>query len=220
MSSCHATAHSSPELRAFVSEVFHSLAQPLTALHCSLELALLQDRSAKEYRASIQAALENAERLRRGLTLARELAEASDPGETASVPLLALLEEARQELLPVLSVGSRNLDVRCTGTISVRGNHTNLLRGFVYLLEFCLRRYSGDLKVVAAQQPQSQVTINIEPLSLTASDIKAECETSSQLQLAGRIFSAAGGCLSWRPACQPTQFRVELPLSPASTSSK
>jgi hypothetical protein len=43
-----------------VFEVFHSLSQPLTALHCSLELSLQRDQTVEELRAGIQTALENA----------------------------------------------------------------------------------------------------------------------------------------------------------------
>ena len=66
----------------FAANVFHDLSQPLTALHCSLELALARDQTIEEFRASVEAALHNAERLRQRLLLLRELSDADDPGDT------------------------------------------------------------------------------------------------------------------------------------------
>ena len=62
----------------FASSVFHDLSQPLTALHCSLELALLQDQTIEEFRASVEGALRAADRLRQQLLLLRELHDADD----------------------------------------------------------------------------------------------------------------------------------------------
>ncbi len=64
-------------------EIFHSLSQPLTALICSLELSLSCDRTIEELRATVQAALENAERLRRRLMFLRELTDADGPGDSS-----------------------------------------------------------------------------------------------------------------------------------------
>jgi len=47
----------------FVSDVFHALSQPLTALRCSLELALIQDGDAKTFRVALEEALKQAERV-------------------------------------------------------------------------------------------------------------------------------------------------------------
>ena len=44
----------------FVSKVLHDLAQPLTALECGLELGLLQDKTAAEFRDRMQKLLEAA----------------------------------------------------------------------------------------------------------------------------------------------------------------
>jgi signal transduction histidine kinase len=88
--------------RDFASDVLHDLSQPLTALQCSLELALLRDRTLEELRVSVEAALHDAERLRRRLLLLRELSDADDPGDT-STPLLLdrLLQELRDDMLPL-----------------------------------------------------------------------------------------------------------------------
>ena len=66
---------------AFLSEVFHELSQPLTSLHCGLELSLRRDQSVEELRASIQSALENTARLRQRLVFMRGLNDTFDPGD-------------------------------------------------------------------------------------------------------------------------------------------
>ena len=102
---------------SFVSDVLHKLSQPLTALHCSLELSLVRDQTSEEFRASVEAALQNAERLRQNLLLLRELSDADDPGDiSAPVQLQELLQEARQDFLPVCeSAGGffTSVAVRC-----------------------------------------------------------------------------------------------------------
>jgi hypothetical protein len=69
-------SHSEPGDEEILVHIFHLLSQPLTALHCSLELALITGGDLHDYRRSIESALENADRLRSRLLLAREMAEA------------------------------------------------------------------------------------------------------------------------------------------------
>src|SRR5579884_842161 len=71
------------ERRASISEAFHSLNQPITSLHCILELALARPRSPEEYRQRIAEALENAGAVLRLARALREVVEDDDAGENA-----------------------------------------------------------------------------------------------------------------------------------------
>ena len=111
---------------SFVSEVFHKLSQPLTALQCSLELCLERDKSPQEFRASVGAALENVERLRQRLLLLRELNDADDPGDISKpVQLQELLQELQQDFLPVCESVGGYFTVSCE-PLRVRGNGAKL----------------------------------------------------------------------------------------------
>jgi hypothetical protein len=85
------------ERRRAVSEAFHSFHQPLTSLHCGLELALSKPRNEGEYRKRIEDALVNAGQILRLNKALRELVDAPDPGErfgtVAFDPLIAQLRE-------------------------------------------------------------------------------------------------------------------------------
>ena len=90
------------EPRQLGSDLFHALSQPLTALCCSLELALQQTLTAEEYRESVSRALMQAERVS-WLTMGiRELFEAGQAGEDCEVlPLQVAVASAIDDVLPV-----------------------------------------------------------------------------------------------------------------------
>jgi hypothetical protein len=48
------TTVTSPPNGEFVSKVLHDFAQPVTALECGLELALLQDKTVDEFHARVR----------------------------------------------------------------------------------------------------------------------------------------------------------------------
>ena len=147
------------------SEIVHNLSQPLTALQCSLELSLFRDQTVNELRASVEAALENAECLRQRLRMLRELDQADDPGDLSlPIELNGLLRELREELLPLFeSAGQQfELHLEC-GTLPVLGNQTKLMRALFYFLEY-LFRYSAkeatlSLGVCPTRQRQAEISI-------------------------------------------------------------
>ena len=119
-------------------DLFHTLSQPLTALQCSLELALVRDRTAGEFRASVEAALENAERLRQSFLLLRELNDADDPGDiSAPVDLRQVLLELGEDFLPIFESAGGQLDVT-TDAVQIRGNTAKLKQAFFYLIDYLL----------------------------------------------------------------------------------
>ena len=69
--------------RDLLAQIFHLISQPMTALQCSLEFALNTLEDPHQCRTWVETALENSERLRCRLSLAREIAEAAEPGYPA-----------------------------------------------------------------------------------------------------------------------------------------
>jgi signal transduction histidine kinase len=69
----HATAADNDRL----AELFHELAQPLTTLHCCLELSLKKVRSSKSRR-DLQIALQQAENIAKLISQLREVLEGAN----------------------------------------------------------------------------------------------------------------------------------------------
>jgi signal transduction histidine kinase len=206
-----------PAHHDFPSTVFHDLSQPLTALHCSLELALLRDQTIEEFRSSVEAALENAERLRQRLLLLRELSDADDPGDT-SVPLDLdrLLQRTRADMLPLFESAGRSFEMTCEA-MRVPANEAKLTRGFFYLLEFLLRCESPGcgLCLRGRRSRRRQLEIRIEGCGAHPDGSSKDCldlDGSGGLEIARRTFRAIGGDLTWMVSVGlPGVWIVQLP---------
>ena len=208
--------------RSFVSEIFHTLSQPLTALQCSLELSLLRDTSADELRTSIAAALENAESLRQRLMLVRGLNDADDPGDiTRPVDLSALLGGLQEEMAPLFESAGQEFQLTLpAGDVKVYGNQVKLTRALFYLLEY-LFRYSrrGATLGVTLGQGGAQALIEIvscssPPVSPADDDGEPSSNCSCEVEFARRSLCAAGGSLE--PVISPANqsiWRAILPLA-------
>ncbi len=189
--------------RDFALSAFHDLSQPLTALHCSLELALLRDQTIEEFRASVEAALQNADRLRQRLLLLRELRDADDPGDTSMpLDLDQLLRRLREDMLPLFESAGRYIELACEA-VQVPANEAKLTRGFFYLLEFLFRCDSPGcvLRMHGRRSRQQQVEICIEGCGARTdagpSEGCVDPDWSGELEIARRTFRAIGGDLTW-----------------------
>jgi len=204
--------------RAFVSDVFHSLSQPLTALQCSLELSLARDQTSQEFRASVEAALQNAERLRQRLLLLRELSEADDPGDvSAPVDLHQLLQDLQEDFLPVFESADGRFDVAC-GQVQVRGNAAKLTRAFFYLLEYLLRsgpRVSLSVHVARTNEWQVEIRMTFSGTGSAAvsGDDPSGPVSAGEVEIARRTFRAVGGDLAWVESGGQSVWIASLPLA-------
>jgi len=205
--------------RSFVSEVFHNLSQPLTALHCSLELSLFRDQTADELRAGIATALENAACLRQRLLLLRELNQAGDPGDL-SLPtdLNELLRDLREELLPLFESAGQQFELHLeAGELQVCGNRTKLMRALFYFLEY-LFRYSApgarlELRARAAEERQAEISIaTCSCLPVGPSAENESYQRSCEIEIARCSFEAAGGEFGLLASGSgPSVWRATLP---------
>ena len=185
--------------RAFVSDLFHAVSQPLTALQCGLELSLLRDQSAGEFRARVETALVNAKLLHQRLLEARALQDASEPGDPhLPVDVKGLLLQLQEDLLPVATSTKIKLDVKCEAAM-VHGNEARLRNGLFYLIEFLLRICRTDQRVSIRAQRVSLIafevsfrTCGLNRIESPESPLDADPADLS-LRIAQRTFRAAGG---------------------------
>jgi signal transduction histidine kinase len=197
MASNRPANHSFPEA-AFISEVFHNLSQPLTALHCTLDMALQNDASLTQLRASVQCALDSAERLRQRLMLVHALNDvrSTDP-RLQTTDLAALLCELTEMMTPLFeSEGRRLLAQLPCGPLLVRAENARLMRCLLVLLEYFLRYLAkGEtLLLSAAGRGDRHAEVRIGgALSLPVGPLDDGDHFCCEVELARRTFFAAGG---------------------------
>lgn len=179
--------------RDFLYHVFHLLSQPMTALQCALELALIGNGGPDELRSSVEYALENAERVRTRLLLVRELADASDAGDISRpVELEEVLLQALEQLQPLLESAGR-VPVLQLVRVFVVGDRCNLLRAFLYLLESLV--VVGGAASLWLEPAGESVMVHVTGVrheALSGERIKI----CPEIEIARRTFEAVGGTLS------------------------
>ena len=196
------------ERQQLVSELFHALSQPITALRCSLELAL-HDRAAVPSKQSLQTALAYAEKIAHLAGGIRELIQAADPGDDRADLLVEdYLREAILDMQPIAAAAQ--VQIGLSGSLSGRviSEPRRLKQALFYWLEFALASASSgsilDL-AIGEQEGQAMVTLSVprkkmdsvEP-ELAGYDAETESQKLSRrlgLAIAGRIFESAGGRL-------------------------
>ena len=180
------------EEQKLLGNVFHLISQPMTALQCSLEFALNTLDDPGQCRSWIEAALENSERLRCRLALAREVAEAAEPVDCAdTVELRPLLGEALSELEPIYPPGAQ--PQLQGGDVEVSCERSRLLRAFVCLLQ-CLAAAGGaapDVPELCVERRAELVEVRFSRFVLREGTSKDE--VVSELAIAKDTFESAGG---------------------------
>jgi signal transduction histidine kinase len=186
---------------ALISEVFHSLSQPLTALHCELELALCRDQTAEEWRGSVETALEDAERLRQRLLLLRALNEASDAGDLSQpTEITSLFRQLHQDMLPLFASAGQQfeLELEC-GTVQVRANPARLATALFAFVEY-LFRHSAEgavltIRVQAVAGQPAEISIRAATCLPVAPQVDGNLSIpySCEIEMARRTFLAVGG---------------------------
>jgi len=178
-----------------LSEVFHLISQPMTALQCSLEFALHEEKNPEQCRGWIVAALESSERLRCRLSMAREMAEAASPMNAAdTVELRSVLQEALEELHPLFDAAGTLPQIRCE-EMEVLGERSRLLRAFLYVLEHLSISSAPESHsaTISVDRDSGLVAVRFLQFVLRANSNKSE--VTSELEIAKRTFESAGGGL-------------------------
>lgn len=201
------TAASSSDLaeqrteRDMVSELFHAISQPLTALECGLEVSLRRDKTATQLRARVKTALVAAKLLHQRLLEARVLQDAGEPGDTSHpVEVETLLLQLQEDFAPVAESAKVSLCLKCEAAM-VRGNEARFRNGFFYLFEFLLRTCPSHRTVSIRAQRASLTTLEINFSNGDSASFESPESTQSAVPLdlgwrvAQRTFQSAGGDL-------------------------
>lgn len=141
--------------REFISEAFHTFNQPLTAMHCGLELCLLKERSEEEYRQRIEDALAHAGTVLQLSKAVRELAEAADPGEDLqNVELQPVLSALGEDLAVIAEAAVVALKLTCSNDVVVRADPGKLARHIGNLASILMRALEpgGNVGICAERE--------------------------------------------------------------------
>jgi len=180
--------------RNLLPRIFHLISQPITALQCSLEFALNTVEDPRQCRSWVEAALENSERLRCRLSLAREVAEAADPGDNGVVELASVLQEALCEVAPLFQGAGSTPGLQCEG-ILVAGERSRLLRAFLYLLQHLSASNTLPLYQPEIEVKREAELIELRFLRFVLQENSSKDYVTSQLEIARGTFESAGGGL-------------------------
>ena len=187
--------------RDLVSDIYHTLSQPLTALECGLEVSLRQDNTVAQLRARVASALVTAQVLHQRLLEARTLQDAGDAGDTTlPVPVQDLLSQLQEDFLLVARSAKVKLRVKCEPAM-VRGNEARLRSGFFHLFEYlmgtCPAHHTVHIRGVRTSSAvlEVQFTNGGSTRSKAIEPARAVSPGDMGLRIAQRIFRAVGGDL-------------------------
>ncbi len=218
------------ERRELISDLFHALNQPLTTLRCSLELALQQPRTAKQYRDGLIVALKHAEQIAWLATGIRELLEADDADDDHQVLALEVcLQETVVDLLPVAETAGVRLSFHRGSPCRVFFEPRRLRQALFHLLEYVLSgsRTAAAVNIEAAERGEEAVlvvTTSSQDVPCPQNSVAGPAANGSEgkapelarrlgLAIARGIFQAAGGGLRLEGSGDCLSVEVRLPLA-------
>jgi len=167
-----------------VSQVFHTLSQPLTELHGRLEMALVRDLNAGEMRTSICNALAAVDRVIASLCFLRDLAEAEQPGIKESVDLSSTFLEVFEDFHLVAEDRQIEVQVVKGRALWVQADSRRLSRALTLIVDSVL-----------ATSPRRVLLEPVEGglrLSMTGANLHSANDAQFRsLELARRLLEAA-----------------------------
>ena len=201
--------------RGFVSDVFHSLSQPLTALQCSLEIALIKPAETSEhYRAAINDALAMVKHVVDTSIFLREMADAECPGTPVRTDLRGLLARLVEEMAPLLESSGVRLRMEWKDEIVCMVDSAKLEKALFLLMDQMRSEVTSqtDLQVACRRGPShAEIELNLSAEVLRAQPGARE---HRGIELASAMVSGMGGALSiGRESAGNTIVEISLPLN-------
>jgi signal transduction histidine kinase len=191
----------------FVSEVFHAISQPLTALRCSLELALLQQLDVRQCRAALAEALAHAEQVTACAQFLRELADGDDTGHPCHTKLSTAVAAAMEEFRPAFESSGQVVRARCDGDVQVIADPDKLQRAFFLLMDYASAE-QRDVEVYVQSPRDLRVEFGI-PHGRAVGDRNMRARQS--LQIAERVLKTTGGEVTITTDGDARSLRVKWP---------
>jgi two-component system heavy metal sensor histidine kinase CusS len=210
-----------------VSDLFHALNQPITALRCSLELSLHRPRTAEQYRDTMQAAMQQAELIADWAVGIRALLQADDAGDDRQVLALdGFLRNAVADLQPVAESRQLEFGLHCDSAGCVLFEPQRLQQALSCVLDFAIgsssvgatvmvdaRDRDREAVIVLATSPGDRALGNAS--ARPSKDAGRILRQRLGLAIPRRILAAAGGSLQAETSRGGLRIELCLPLVPA-----
>jgi hypothetical protein len=214
------------EERQLFSDAFHALNQPLTALHCALEVTLARHATVDECRQTMANALLQVEHITVLVRAIGELVQAADAGVARTLSLDAFVRDAVAEWLPLAQAASIGLLLQVDASCVVSFDPRRLAKAWFHAMDFLIYRSApGSVvrigitccageAIIAATLDRGKMATAVEPVEEDKDPVLRQLG----LGIARRIFEAAGGTL--RVVFGPARLSllVQLPALPAEAS--
>ncbi len=196
--------------RRAVSEVFHAISQPITALQCSLELALRKGRSAEELERGLRDGLENSQHLISVLGWLRKFADASEPRECSEVDMETVVQNWVLEVLPVAESLGKRIQVQYRDPEMISANRDVVYEVCMMIGDFALAMPGEEVEIVIAENAVS-FSFGSKGVKVdNASDRSTLLSQAPELAVAARLVESMSGKFSLTKAGERTVINVEL----------
>ncbi len=193
----------------------HTLAQPVTALHCTAELKLRSNPACPQCRDSLQQTLKITDTLMQIISRQRQLLEATDPGQKEVADLAAIAKSACELHQGLLRESGRTLFLETHSPAVVYGDPWRLEQLLLLLLDRNLETYRGqDELLLFITTVASQVILyfgpTFSPFGLPPGEITAFAVNGSE-QLLMNYCNTAGGSLDILRTSDAVRFLIRFP---------
>jgi hypothetical protein len=174
--------------REFMSETFHTLAQPITALRAAVELGLRKDAGEAEARRTLKDCLKMLDQLMQDLDILREIASLEGQLRLAPCNGRALLESCVEEMAPVAQSCGVALQLSAEGISAeeaeMQCNRPMLERAIFVLLDSMIACASeGSGIAIALSKHSDGVRMELRP----------GAPPGRRLELCRKLMQFAGG---------------------------
>lgn len=206
-----------------VSQLMHSLCQPLTSVRCSLELAL--DQLSEAEAELISVALDQTARAIETARLIREYLEIEKrPDAPPSVEVHSVLEKALMQLSVITEAKGTPLLAAGTCSANLAASEYWLWRAFCYSIGTLIEEAAvgnGIVVLLSDDSSHSSISAHCLPLGTTVQN-EATVQPSSghnkeaKLAIARRVFESAGATFKIHPV-SPYGLTISIPRDIALT---
>lgn len=210
-----------PQNRELLHDLLHLLSQPLTTLHCALELSLTENDARRADEVAL--ALEQTDRVIEAISLMREYLEAKEGNfVSAPFPLGLAIENVLEELSVPAEARGVQLFAFGTSKAAVPVHGKWLQRALFYLLDLLLESASpGEAVTVMMEDCDSQSILSGQCLpsplsadnpSLRAARTDRDASTLRQakIEIARCVLGSSGAALHLYGRSTPA-FTIRLP---------
>ena len=220
------------DFNSLIAGASHDLSQPLTVLHCTLELALLSSSLPQTARDTMEEAIKETRRAMTVTRLLRDLAEEDGASESfRPISLHELLEDMRQFFDGLAQDRGVRLVLDYGPDFTVLGDCKSLKHSVLFLLNNSLERslaggtvkmsqerIASSARIVVFDQgpviPRDQLPHWFE-LSYLRHPVTNQGTDRLRLALVKRALEACGGTIAASASAEcGSHFFLELPLAP------